>query len=56
MALTHAELKMEMERIKTKTYNQDKNIEILFRYFDELFEQKNTPKKLIGYKLPKKKR
>ena len=46
------ELWLQIERIKTKLDNQDKNMEIVFRYLDELIE-KNTkpePRKRIGYK------
>jgi hypothetical protein len=44
--LTHTELRLEVEKIKKKVDNQDKNIEIIFRYFDELLEQKEK-----GYKI-----
>lgn len=54
--VTHTELKLEIERIKKKIDNHDKNIEIVFRYFDELLEQKSKPRKPIGFKLPKKKK
>ena len=56
MLATHTELKLEIERIKKKIDNQDQNIEIVFRYFDELLEQKANPRKQIGFKLPKKRR
>jgi len=36
MLVTHAELKIEIEKIKKKVNNQDKNIEVVFRYIDEL--------------------
>ncbi|MGE0567868.1 MAG: hypothetical protein AB7O73_07955 [Bacteroidia bacterium] len=55
MQMTNTELRLELEKIKTKVDNQDKNIEIVFRYFDELLERKEQPRKQIGYKLPKKK-
>jgi hypothetical protein len=51
--VTHAELRLEIERIKKKIDNQDKNIEIIFRYFDELLEKKEKPRKRIGFKIPK---
>lgn len=38
-----------------KVDNQDKNIEVIFRYFDELLEQKAQPRKEIGYKISKEK-
>ena len=42
MLVTHTELKLEIERIKKKMDNHDKNIEIVFRYFDELMEQSDS--------------
>lgn len=54
MLVTRTELKLEIERIKKKIDSHDKNIEIVFRYFDELLEQKEKPQKQIGFKLPKK--
>lgn len=56
MLATHTELKLEIERIKKKIDNQDQNIENVFRYFDELLEQKANPRKQIGFKLPKKRK
>ena len=45
------ELKLEIEEIKKKLQNQDKNIELVFNYLDELInKQANpTPRKSIGY-------
>jgi len=54
--LSYHELRREMERIKSKLDNNDKNIELLFSYFDELIEKKekrNTSPR-IGFKLYKK--
>lgn len=58
MLVTHAELRLEMEKIKKKVDNQDKNIEIVFRYFDELLEKKESKKsrKKIGYRISKNKK
>lgn len=55
--LANAELRYEIEKIKKKLDNQDKNMEIVFRYLDELLEKKENPKPRtkIGYKLPPKK-
>lgn len=55
---TNAELKYEIEKIKTKLDNQDKNMEIVFRYLDELIEKKDNPEKRepVGYKLPENKK
>ncbi|WP_353168257.1 ORF6N domain-containing protein [Flavobacterium sp.] len=45
-------LKLEIEEIRKKLNNHDKNIELVFNYLDELMEkQENTePRKKIGYK------
>ncbi|MBK6836486.1 MAG: ORF6N domain-containing protein [Bacteroidetes bacterium] len=58
MLVTHTELKLEVEKIKKKLDNHDKNIEIVFRYFDELLEgkEKTKPRKQIGFKIPAKKK
>ncbi len=53
MVLSNAEIRLEVEKIKKKVDNQDKNIEVIFRYFDELLEQQQRPRKEIGYKIPK---
>ena len=49
----NTELRLEIEKIKNKLEKQDKNIELVFQYLDELLEQKSKPeppKKSIGYK------
>ena len=57
MILNNAELRLEIEYIKKKVSNHDKNIELVFQYLDELLEKKENKKERpqIGYKLPKKK-
>ena len=52
---SNLDLRLEVEKIKKKVDNQDKNIEVIFRYFDELLEQKAQPRKEIGYKISKEK-
>ena len=52
----NTDLRLEIEKIKKKVENHDKNIEIVFRYFDELLEKKAKPRKQIGFVLPKKKK
>lgn len=54
--LNYEDLRREMERIKSKLDNNDKNIELLFSYFDELIEkkEKRKAKPRIGFKLNKK--
>jgi len=49
-------VKLEIEEIKKKLENHDKNIELVFSYLDELIEKQENPvpRTQIGYKLPKK--
>jgi hypothetical protein len=56
MLSDNTELRLEIEKIKNKLDNQDKNMEVVFQYLDELLEKKENPKprKPIGYKLGKK--
>ena len=46
------EIWLAIEKIKTKLDNQDKNMEIVFRYLDELIDKKEgvQERKRIGYK------
>lgn len=45
-------LKLDIEEIKKKLENQDKNIELVFSYLDELIDKQENPKprKKIGFK------
>ncbi len=45
-------VKLEIEKIRKKLENQDKNIELVFNYLDELIEKQENPqpRKRIGYK------
>ena len=55
----HTELRLEVEKIKRKLDNQDKNMEVVFKYLDELLEKQDNPKPrtvIKGYELPKKKK
>ncbi len=47
----NTELRLEIEQIKKKVNNHDQNIEIVFRYLDELLEKKERPetKNKIGF-------
>lgn len=50
----NTEIRLEIEKIKSKLENQDKNMEVVFRYLDELLEKKEEPvtvKPPIGYRL-----
>jgi hypothetical protein len=44
-------IKLEIEEIKKKLQNQDKNIELVFNYLDELItkQEEKTPRKPIGF-------
>jgi hypothetical protein len=55
MLTDNTELRLDIEKIKKKLDNQDKNMEIVFRYLDELLEKKThtKPRTKIGYKMPK---
>ncbi|SDG72456.1 ORF6N domain-containing protein [Pedobacter terrae] len=53
MFMDNMEIRLEIEKIKNKLDNQDKNMEIVFRYLDVLLEKQehpNPPRKRIGYK------
>ena len=52
LLIGNTQLRMEIENIKKKVINHDKNIELIFQYLDELIEKKENPKdrKQIGYK------
>lgn len=53
MLTENTDLRLAIEQLEKKTENNTKNIEVVFRYMDELIEKKKTPRKLIGYKTPK---
>lgn len=53
MLTDNTDIRLEIEKIKNKLDNQDKNLEIVFRYLDELLEKQerpNLPRKGIGFK------
>ena len=53
MLLNNTELSLEIEYIKKKLNNHDKNIELVFNYLDELSNKKVRVKtrKKIGFKI-----
>jgi hypothetical protein len=53
MLADNTDLRLDIEKIKNKLDNQDKNMEIVFRYLDELLEKNENPIKRnkIGYKI-----
>lgn len=52
MLADNTDLRLDIEKMKKKFDNQDKNMEIVFRYLDELLEKKDNPieRNKIGYK------
>ncbi len=52
MLTDNLSIKLEIEEIKKKLANQDKNIELVFAYLDELIEKQENPKprKRVGYR------
>ncbi len=52
MLMDNTDLRLEIEKIKTKLDSQGKNMELVFRYLDELIEKKSEskPRKRIGFK------
>lgn len=52
MLTDNLNIKLEIEEIKKKLSNQNKNIELVFNYLDELIEKKENqkPRIKIGYK------
>lgn len=52
MLVENTDLRLELEKIRKKQDNHDKNIELLFSYLDELMEKHENlpPRRLIGYK------
>ena len=57
MLLDNIEVRLAIEKLERKTDNNTKNIELLFHYFDEGSEKKETAKpiKKIGFKISKRK-
>lgn len=54
MLTDNTELRLEIEQIKNHLNSQDKNMEVVFQYLDELLEKKARPlppRKAIGYKI-----
>lgn len=61
MLFDNTELRLMMDEIRRKTDNNTKNIEVVFQYLDEFIEkmdskkeEKQKPRKLIGYKRAEK--
>jgi hypothetical protein len=64
MLMENTDIRLAIEKLERKTENNTKNIEVVFRYMDELIEEKEktvepirkkeSTRKLIGYKVPKR--
>jgi len=56
MLVENLSLQLEVEAIKKKIDNQDKNIELVFNYLDELIDKYENPKprEPIGFKISDK--
>ena len=56
MLTDNLSVRLEIEEIKKQLVNQDKNIELVFSYLDELIDNHENPKprKAIGFKIPSK--
>ena len=50
MLFNNKDLLLRMEKIERKLSSQNKNIELVFQYLDELIEKKEKPLTKIGYK------
>lgn len=57
MLIDNTDIRLEIEKIKKQLNNQDKNMEVIFQYLDELAEKKNdtmgqpAERKKIGYEI-----
>jgi len=49
MLFTHKDLLIEMEAIRKKVSGQDKKIELIFNYLKQFIQDKEEPRKQIGY-------
>jgi hypothetical protein len=56
MLTDNTTLQLALEKLEKKTDNNTKNIERVFQYLDELLEKKETPRKAVGFKIPKRKK
>lgn len=58
MLTDNTELRLAIEKLERKSENNTQNIEVVFKYLDELIEKKDNsqPRKAIGYKIPRKKK
>lgn len=51
LLLTHKEMLNEMEEIRKKVSGQDDKIELIFNYLKRFIQEKEKPRKQVGYKI-----
>lgn len=58
MLTDNTELRLEIEKIKSKVDNHNKNIELIFKYLDELVEKKENPqpRPVVSFKIKSNKK
>jgi len=58
MLYDNTDLRLALAKLEKRTENNAKNIEVVFKYFDELLLKKinRKPVKIIGYKIPSKRK
>jgi len=56
LLVDNLDLRLDIEEIKNKLAHQDRNIEQVFTYLDELIEKQTNfkPRRKIGFKIPDK--
>lgn len=47
---THKDILLKLEQLERKTSSHDEKIELIFEYIKQLVQQKNEPRKRIGFK------
>ncbi len=48
---THKDILLKLEQLERKTSTHDEKIELIFDYIKQLVQEKNEPRKRIGYKI-----
>lgn len=51
LLLTHKEMLNEMVEIRKKVSGQDDKIELIFNYLKRFIQEKEKPRKQVGYKI-----
>ena len=56
MLSTHKDVLLKLEQLERKVVRQDDDIKLIFDYLKELLNPKTEPMRMIGFKLPKKRK